>query len=207
MQQCSFNPANGNCKADVTSGADQIPTILVRECAEGCAYSLTLLYNLILQKSSFLCVWKISMIVPVFRSGDRDGTTNYRPISILHDFAKVFEQILYQEIYCKCKPYLSINQYGFVSSRSTVTDSAIITQQISIALDRRLQVVVTYAGFSKALDRTDHDIPLSKLDITRFCTSLLRLFSSSYFCGSGSYISLQIYPVGFIAILVINTVR
>lgn len=37
--------------------------------------------------------------MPVLKSVDRVGVINYRRISILPNFAKAFEQILYQEIH------------------------------------------------------------------------------------------------------------
>ena len=37
-------------------------------------------------------------IVPIFKKGERDNPTNYRPISILTSFAKIFERIIYKRL-------------------------------------------------------------------------------------------------------------
>ena len=38
---------------------------------------------------------KIAKVVPLFESGDSEIPTNYRPISVLTYFSKIFEKVLY----------------------------------------------------------------------------------------------------------------
>ena len=42
---------------------------------------------------------KLAEVIPIFKKGDREKTTNYRPISLLSQFNKVFEKLLYVHIY------------------------------------------------------------------------------------------------------------
>lgn len=101
----------------------------------------------------------------MLKSGNRFDITNCIPSSILPNFAK----LLYQEIYCNGKPYLSTSPHGFVSGKSILTNSAVITQQISLALDLCQQADKIYTDLPKAFDRVDNGILFSKRDLMGFC--------------------------------------
>ena len=60
-------------------------------------------------------------IVSIFKKGERDNPTNYRPISILTSFAKIFERIIYRRLITFLNKHKVIldTQYGFQSNRST----------------------------------------------------------------------------------------
>jgi hypothetical protein len=68
-------------------------------------------------------------------------------------------------------------QHGFVSDRSTVTNLCSFTQCVAECFDARLQVEA-YTDFSKAFDRLDHSILLSKLREFGLSESLLQFFES-----------------------------
>ena len=40
---------------------------------------------------------KIARVIPLFKSGKKEDINNYRPISILHPFSKIFEKIIYDQ--------------------------------------------------------------------------------------------------------------
>ena len=54
------------------------------------SYPLTHIINLLLKTGDFPDQLKITKIIPLFKSGDRNYIDNYRPISILPAFIKVF---------------------------------------------------------------------------------------------------------------------
>ena len=60
-------------------------------------------------------------MVPIFKKGERDNPTNYRPISILTGFAKIFERIMYKRLitFLNQHKVMLDTQYGFLSNRST----------------------------------------------------------------------------------------
>lgn len=69
-------------------------------------------------------------------------------------------------------------QHGFVRGKSTLTNLFHVTQFISENLDVNIQVDVIYTDFSKAFDRLDHEILLSKLRIAGLSPLLLTFFQS-----------------------------
>jgi len=42
---------------------------------------------------------KFSEVKPVFKRGDKNDTSNYRPVSLLTSFSKIFEKVIYNRFY------------------------------------------------------------------------------------------------------------
>lgn len=78
-----------------TAGEDQIPCFLVRDCRSVFVEPLLIICNLSLATGTFPNRWKRARITPVFKKGNKEFLGNYRPIAILNNFAKVFEQVIY----------------------------------------------------------------------------------------------------------------
>ena len=55
--------------------------------------SLTTLFNVYLTEGVFPDDWKLVNLYPVFKSGDSQPLTNYRPISVLSILAKVLSPL------------------------------------------------------------------------------------------------------------------
>ena len=43
--------------------------------------------------------WKLARVSPVFKKGKKSDLNNYRPISVIPIVAKIFEQIIYNQLY------------------------------------------------------------------------------------------------------------
>ena len=90
---------------------------------------------------------------------------NYRPISIIPVVAKVFEKIVYQQVYT----YLSDNnilsncQSGFRGLHSTVTALLEATNSWAYNIVCGNVNSVVFLDLKKAFDTVDYGIPLSKL--------------------------------------------
>lgn len=192
-------------KNKFTSGPDKIPSFLVRDCVV-LATPLSIIFNLALKTNTFPSCWKIARVCPVLKSGDPSLIENYRPISILSNFAKVFEMSLYTCIYPHIKHQLSPYQHGFMENRSTTSNLLSFTQYVVDVLDQQGQVDVVYTDFSKAFDRICHSIVLDKLYSFGFSQSLITFFTSylknrlqfvSYNdCQSDEYFSTSGVPQG-----------
>ena len=61
---------------------------------------------------------KIAKITPIFKAGDNNLITNYRPISVLPFFSKIMEKFWQTEYIRKYVP-LSVTQYDFQRGLST----------------------------------------------------------------------------------------
>jgi hypothetical protein len=125
-------------KPKLTAGPDNIPAFLLKDCASVLAYPLQLVFNLALKTCKFPEIWKLSSISPIFKKGNRTQVKNYRPISLICNFSKVFESILYDTLFASVRNTISEFQHGFVSGRSTVTNLCSFTQFVAECFDARL---------------------------------------------------------------------
>ena len=182
-----FAQAIKKIKANLTSGSDNIPAFLLKDCASYFKEPLLYIYNLCMSTSTYPMAWKMSKVIPVFKSGDSALVTNYRPISLLCNFAKILEILLSNHILQHMSKYLSTCQHGFTNGRSTVTNLVQFTSNISYALNNRSQVDVIYLDFTKAFDKVPHATLLGKLKRYGFSNCLINFFIS-YFSARGQYV-------------------
>ena len=80
---------------------------------------LTHIFNKSLEMGYFPSRLKYSTVMPIFKTGDI--MSNFRPISLLISFYKIFEKIVYTRIYARVVLHkiLANEQYGFRSGLST----------------------------------------------------------------------------------------
>jgi fructose-1,6-bisphosphatase/inositol monophosphatase family enzyme len=64
---------------------------------------------------------KYSIVKPLFKKGDRENMVNYRPISLLTSFSKVFEKIIYGRLlqHINVNNILVEEQFAFRPATST----------------------------------------------------------------------------------------
>ena len=75
-------------------GHDQIPAFFVKIAAEILDEPLTKIFNRSISKNKFCEGAKTAVVPPIFKKDDRTKMENYRPVSILNIFAKIFEKQL-----------------------------------------------------------------------------------------------------------------
>ena len=173
-----------------TVGPDKVPCFVVKDCAFALVKPLSFIFNLALKSGTFPDVWKEARITPVFKKGNPNEVSNYRPVSILSPFAKVFEMSVYDCLFSQIKQLISPMQHGFFSNRSTISNLACFTQFTAKALDSRKQIDTAYTDFSKAFDRVDHYILLHKLSRLGFSENLT-LFFESYLKERQQYVEIR----------------
>ena len=161
-----------------TAGEDMLSNFLIHVCCYAFSKPITIIINLVLKVNTFPDVWKRTRVTPIFKNGSSSSIKNYRPISIISNFAKLFEKILYSNILSNVKSYISDSQHGFLPKRSTVTNLSCISQCKSEAIVSKGQVDVIYTDFSYAFDTINHTALINKLNVLGFSTSALTIVSS-----------------------------
>ena len=141
---------------------------------------LTMIINQSLCTGIFPNKLKIAKVLPLFKKSDSHLFDNYRPISLLPTVSKIFEKVVYKQLY----DYFSENnliyksQYGFRHLHSTELAALELSDRLSNNLDDGEIPIAIFLDLSKAFDTLDHGILLSKLKHYGLNESALRWFSS-----------------------------
>lgn len=120
----------------------------------------------------------MSHVIPLLKSGSKSIVSNYRPITIQPVIGKIFEKCVLSIISPLFKNMIIPEQHGFVQGRSTVTNLLTFQSTILRSFDAGQQVDVIYTDFSKAFDKVNHCILLSKLSALGINGPLLLWFTS-----------------------------
>ena len=83
---------------------------------------LTLIINQMLESEIFPDSLKIAKIIPLYKKGNINSITNYRLISLRPTLSKVFERVIFNQLYTYLdhNNILSEQQYGFRANHSAV---------------------------------------------------------------------------------------
>ena len=88
----------------------------------------------------------MARVTPVFKKGEKSDLNNYRPISVIPVVSKVFEKIVYDQLYqyLNDNQLLSSCQSGFRSLHSTLTALLEATNSWSVNIDNGFQNGVVF---------------------------------------------------------------
>ena len=78
---------------------NDVETMFIKYANRVISKFLSDMFNVCLSESTYPDLLKIAEVAPIFKKGERNKMTNYRPISLLSQFNKIFEKLLYTRIY------------------------------------------------------------------------------------------------------------
>ena len=81
------------------TGMHNLPNKMLNLSKDIIAKSSSDLFNACIDASVFPSDFKMERVAPIFKSDDREDLSNYRPISVLPTFARVFERLIYEQLY------------------------------------------------------------------------------------------------------------
>ena len=145
--------------------SDMSPRIL-KLFRQSISPTIAKLFNRCMYSGIFPDVLKIARVIPLFKSGDRNCISNYRPISLLPVFSKIYEKLIHKRVLSFLDKHnvLYNKQFGFRKRHSTIHALNTAITQIIHSLNRNETVFGIFLDFSKAFDTIKHDILLDKLE-------------------------------------------
>ncbi|KAG7305587.1 hypothetical protein JYU34_009672 [Plutella xylostella] len=180
-------------------GPDDIHPLFVKQCCEQLATPLTVLFRMSLDTGNLPARWKQSLITPIFKSGNKHNAKDYRGISKLCIIPKIFEKIIYDALFPAVRPYLIINQHGFIDKRSTESNLCEYIDIVLDAMDKGHQVDAVYTDYSKAFDKICHNTLIKKLELFGVHGDLLR-WLESYLRDRTQAVAVKGYVSSFVPI-------
>ena len=100
--------------------SSDIPVKVIKKSNRIIAPILSQYYNIFMKEGIFPDSTKTAKVTPIFKKGDSELIENYRPISTLAIFGKIFEKIIYSRLYSffSSQNLLYDRQFGFRKSHS-----------------------------------------------------------------------------------------
>ena len=135
---------------------------------------------------------KLAKVAPVFKKDDPHLTDNYRPISLLPVISKVFEKVVFRQVYdyFNDNNLLYKNQYGFRKKHSTELAGLEFHDKIASDLENSKLPLAIFLDLSKAFDTIDHEIMLHKLQYYGITGMGLQWFKS-YLTNRRQYVQFK----------------
>ena len=125
---------------------------MLKDNVDICAIVIHSDTNLCIAEGKFPSNLKKADITPLFKKIDRLLKVNYRPISILPTLSKIYEKVLFFQIYEYFDRILSKFLCGFRKGHSTQHCLLFMLEKLKMALDRGLCTGILLTDLSKAFD-------------------------------------------------------
>ena len=152
-------------KPKTSTGFDNLSTKVLKHIAPFISLPISTVMNQSFSSGIFPDLLKLAKVCPLFKKDDRSILTNYRPISLLPCFSKIFEKSVHQQLYTyfNSQKLFTSNQYGFRPQHSTELATLEFIDSILKLLDDGKIPFSIFMDLSKAFDTLDHNILLHKL--------------------------------------------
>ena len=169
-----------NLDSSKSTGLDELGPRILKLSAPIIADSLTHIINLSLCTCNFPKILKDARVAALYKGGDDTDVNNYRPISILPTVSKIFEKIVYKQLYSYLVRHklLLKQQSGFRAGHSCNTALIKLIDDWLSEMDKGNFSCALFLDFRKAFDIVNHEILLSKLRLYRCDDHSINFFRS-----------------------------
>ena len=152
-------------KDNKSPGVDGIPPKLLLEIVEQISIPLATVFNLSLEEGIVPLEWKEANIIPLFKTGSRNKSENYRPVSLTSVICKLLERLIKDHLvdFLVKNKLINPSQHGFLKARSCLTNMLCFLEEVTKWLDEGSPVDIIYLDFKKAFDKVPHQRLLLKL--------------------------------------------
>jgi hypothetical protein len=152
-------------KGTSSPGPDGITSTFLKNILAYVANPLCKVFNKSITEGVLPKDWKVAYIIPLFKKGDPQLPSQYRPVSLTSIICKVLERIIRSQLldFVSRNSIIPQCQHGFLPKRSTVTNLIECLDDWTSNFDRNCSTDVIYLDYSKCFDKVCHNKLLFKL--------------------------------------------
>ena len=149
---------------------DGLPASVRKQCNDSYIGPLTIFINMSFAQGIFPDELKLARVVPIYKSGDKKEVSNYRPISVLSFYSKIFKKIMYEYVveFMDKNEIIFKNQVGFRKNHSTQHAVISLIHNIIHSQETDHKVISLFLDLKKALDCVPHTILLKRFVSVRY---------------------------------------
>ncbi len=135
---------------------------------------------------------KIAKIIPFLKKDDESQLTNYRPIYLLPTMSKIFERVIFKQLYKLLldNKLLYDSQYGFREGHSTEYATLEFVDRTTLEMDKMNTPISIFLDLSKTFDTFDHQKDIKKLEYYGLNELSIKLMES-YLSNSKQYVEID----------------
>ena len=175
-----------------STGPNSIPVYVLKVFNNFFSDKLSKIINISFLTGVFPDLCKIAKVIPIFKKDNQLLCGNYRPISLLPVFSKIFEKIIFTRMYSFLEKNKLIydHQFGFRAKHSTNHAIISLTELIKSYKDSGNIVAGVFIDLQKAFDTVNHQILCDKLKYYGFRGKSNDLISS-FLSGRKQFVSID----------------
>lgn len=170
-------------KLSKSPGEDGITNDILKALIEPLTPPITDLFNKIIRNQVVPKDWDTAIISLLYKKGDPADIQNYRPISLLQTFYKLFTNVITRRITSILDSNQPREQAGFRAKYSTMDHIFVLTQVIEKYVEYGKELYIAFVDYKKAFDCIEHEglwISLQEQGVEQsFITILQQIYKNS----------------------------
>ena len=138
---------------------------MIKLCSPVISVFLANIFNNSIDSAFFPDASKIAKIVAFLKEGDRENTSNYRPISLFTVFSKNFEKSINKRmlVFINKNNIIIAEQFGFREKHSCIHAILRVTEFMRKTIETKNMGLALFIDLRKAFDTVNHCFLLEKL--------------------------------------------